>query len=71
MTEAIHLAWRKSSYSNGSGGNCLEVVASAGEALARDSKDPEGPVLAFSLASWSGFVSAVREQRLGQILLRS
>jgi hypothetical protein len=67
MTEASHLTWRKSSYSNGSGGNCVEIAAGPGQVVAqtRDSKDPEGPTLAFPLASWRAFVGSVREGRLG------
>ncbi|TDD54762.1 DUF397 domain-containing protein [Saccharopolyspora elongata] len=58
------LAWRKSSRSVGSGqgGNCLEV-AFAGPAVAvRDSKDPGGPVLAFSASSWSAFLGRFAER---------
>ncbi|MFI9273701.1 DUF397 domain-containing protein [Kitasatospora sp. NPDC052896] len=53
--------WRKSSYSNGGGGGgeCIEVdVVSPG--WVRDSKDPEGPVLEFSAASFATFVRAVK-----------
>ncbi|MBC6456604.1 DUF397 domain-containing protein [Actinomadura sp. HBU206391] len=39
------VAWRKSSYSGGSGsGNCVEVAAIAGSVAIRDSKDPCGPM---------------------------
>ncbi|MEU2181919.1 DUF397 domain-containing protein [Streptomyces thermolilacinus] len=38
--------WRKSSYSNGTGGECLEVADDfPGVLPVRDSKRPEGPVL--------------------------
>ena len=38
--------WRKSSYSGGNGGNCVEVAALPDDSRAvRDSKDPEGPKL--------------------------
>ncbi|GAB7032677.1 hypothetical protein JCM4914_41380 [Streptomyces platensis subsp. malvinus] len=54
--------WRKSSYSNGSGGNCLEVAdtVSGGVVPVRDSKDPAGPALVIPAAAWSAFVSAVK-----------
>ncbi|MFI0465453.1 DUF397 domain-containing protein [Saccharopolyspora sp. 5N102] len=53
--------WRKSSRSGGGGdGSCVEV-AFAGPAVAvRDSKDPGGPVLAFSASSWSAFLRQAR-----------
>ena len=46
--------WRTSSYSGGNGGECVQVAAtpSAGRVLVRDSKDPDGPVLALTLADW-------------------
>lgn len=67
MTEASQRIWRKSSYSNGSGGNCVEIAAGPGQvvAQARDSKHPGGPTLAFPVASWRAFVGSVREGRLG------
>lgn len=61
------VAWRKSSYSGGNGGQCVEVAAigrgGAGQGalcLARDSKDPEGMVLAFDRQSWSRFFADVK-----------
>ncbi|MFG2192479.1 DUF397 domain-containing protein [Streptomyces sp. NPDC048639] len=52
--------WRKSSYSNESGGNCIEVADGYDAVPVRDSKDPEGPALAFPADSWTAFVSAVK-----------
>ena len=51
--------WRKSSYSGSGGGNCVEV-ASAGAVLIRDSKDPDGAVLAFGREAWEAFAAALR-----------
>ncbi|WP_149263397.1 DUF397 domain-containing protein [Actinomadura sp. K4S16] len=45
------LRWRKSSYSGGSGGECVEVAAGAGCVLVRDSKDPDGPCLGLTPAA--------------------
>ncbi|WP_344567849.1 DUF397 domain-containing protein [Streptomyces axinellae] len=53
--------WRKSSYSGGNNGECLEV--SDGHAIGvpvRDSKDPHGPALVFGVAAWASFVNALR-----------
>ncbi|MEV0217462.1 DUF397 domain-containing protein [Micromonospora sp. NPDC050695] len=56
--------WRKSSRSNGSGGNCVEVADNLpGLVAVRDSKDPGGPVLVFAPDAWRAFVGpgAVRQ----------
>jgi hypothetical protein len=53
--------WHKSSYSGGSGGNCLEVTHDFPAAIpVRDSKNPHGPKLVFRPEAWSAFVNAVR-----------
>jgi len=55
------LDWRKSSFSNGSGGACVEVANLADGAMAvRDSKDRTGPVLAFTRAEWNAFLAGAR-----------
>ena len=48
--------WRKSTYSNGSGGNCVEVADLPNGRAVRDSKHPEGPILVFT----KGRVASVR-----------
>ncbi|WP_030902796.1 DUF397 domain-containing protein [Streptomyces sp. NRRL F-5126] len=53
-------AWRKSSYSNQDGGECLEVCDDLAALVpVRDSKVPHGPVLMFPTAGWASFVSAL------------
>lgn len=52
--------WRKSSYSGGSNGSCLEVADGHPVVPVRDSKLTQGPVLVFPAAGWSSFVSAVK-----------
>jgi uncharacterized protein DUF397 len=48
------VTWRKSSYSNGAGGNCVEVAAGLADRMAvRDSKDRGGAVLAFGRTDWT------------------
>ncbi|MGH3855389.1 MAG: DUF397 domain-containing protein [Pseudonocardiaceae bacterium] len=54
-----HPAWRKSSYSTDQA-NCVEVAALGGPAIGvRDSKHPDGPVLAVPAACWSSFLHGV------------
>ncbi|MCM2411045.1 DUF397 domain-containing protein [Streptomyces sp. RKAG290] len=59
-------AWRKSSYSNGDGGSCVEIADNLpGLVPVRDSKAaPEGPALTFAAAHWAPFVAALRDGRL-------
>ncbi|MCX5311584.1 DUF397 domain-containing protein [Streptomyces sp. NBC_00154] len=53
--------WRKSSYSGGSGGDCLEVAdGHPGVVPVRDSKAPDGPALVFRTAAWSSFVTDLK-----------
>lgn len=54
---ASGLEWVKSSYS-GNNGNCVEVAAlpDGGRAL-RDSKNPHGPALVFTLDEWQAFIA--------------
>ena len=53
--------WRKSSYSSEQGGNCVEVAAHPALVHVRDSKDPEGPALAFTPAEWAAFTAFAAE----------
>ncbi len=55
--------WRKSTRSNGGGGNCVEVADNlSGVVAVRDSKDPAGPALAFAPAAWRAFVARLAER---------
>ncbi|WP_432071981.1 DUF397 domain-containing protein [Streptomyces wuyuanensis] len=55
------VVWRKSSYSNGSGGDCVEVADGLpGAVPVRDSKLPDGPVLVVPASAWAAFVTAVK-----------
>ncbi|MFB6552151.1 DUF397 domain-containing protein [Streptomyces sp. NPDC056405] len=57
-------AWFKSSYSNDSGGACVEVAGLAGEVGIRDSKDKAAPALVVPASAWSSFVGAVSTHHL-------
>ncbi|MGW2391469.1 DUF397 domain-containing protein [Streptomyces lydicamycinicus] len=61
QTDLSTAVWRKSSYSNGDGGNCVEVSDNLpGIVPVRDSKDPHGPAIIFPAAAWSSFVTSVK-----------
>lgn len=53
----VAVSWHKSSYSSGGSGDCVEVASCTGTVHVRDSKDRQGPQLAFSPARWSSFIS--------------
>ncbi|MEU0070827.1 DUF397 domain-containing protein [Streptomyces sp. NPDC006332] len=56
--------WRKSSYSNQEGGNCVEVAdGHPGVVPVRDSKVPHGPALCFGAGSWAAFLGEVKAGR--------
>ncbi|GCD46403.1 DUF397 domain-containing protein [Streptomyces paromomycinus] len=53
--------WRKSSYSNTNGGECVEIAEDLpGIIPVRDSKTPHGPILTFPTASWTTFITALK-----------
>ncbi|GAA3963908.1 hypothetical protein GCM10022384_14940 [Streptomyces marokkonensis] len=57
------MTWRKSSYSNGDGGHCVEVAdGMPGIVPVRDSKVADGgPVLLPTARAWAPFVAAVKD----------
>jgi hypothetical protein len=67
------VVWRKSGRST-NGGDCVEVAVVPGDPavaghkadadelyLIRDSKDPDGPALAFTPSEWNAFVGGVKD----------
>ena len=53
--------WRKSSRSNGNGGNnCVEVAFLDTIVAIRDSKNQSGPALFFDSAEWTEFVNSAK-----------
>ncbi|MFF9073715.1 DUF397 domain-containing protein [Streptomyces sp. NPDC014872] len=58
------VAWRKSSYSNQEGGNCVEVADGLpGVVPVRDSKTADGPALTFPAHSWTSFIDELKKDR--------
>ncbi|WP_447032640.1 DUF397 domain-containing protein [Streptomyces hypolithicus] len=53
-------AWFKSSYSNDTGGSCVEIADLTSQVGIRDSKDKQGPALVVPRASWHTFVNSAR-----------
>ena len=51
-------SWRKPSASGGT--NCVEARTGAGGVEVRDSKNPGGPVLAYTPAEWAAFLHGVK-----------
>ena len=54
------VGWRTSSYSGSNGGTCVEVGAAGPVVAVRDSKHPDGPLLAFAADTWQAFTDQVK-----------
>lgn len=56
--------WRKSSYSDGGGGDCLQVADGIhGTVPVRDSKNPDGPALLIPASAWTAFIDDLKHAR--------
>jgi Domain of unknown function (DUF397) len=52
--------WRKSTYSDGNGGQCVEV-ASTNAVLVRDTRDRQGVTLSVTAAAWQRFTATLKK----------
>ena len=52
--------WRKSSYSDGNGGNCVETADRDGQVLVRDTADSDGTTLNVPAAVWERFTDTLK-----------
>ena len=60
-TRTVNPSWRKSSYSTGNGGQCVETGSVPGAVLIRDTKDREhGPVLSVTPEAWLRFTAGLK-----------
>lgn len=60
VAEVPATRWRKSRRS-GTNSDCVEVAELVQAVAVRDSKDPDGPALAFPRPAWSAFIAATRQ----------
>ncbi|MER6318676.1 DUF397 domain-containing protein [Streptomyces sp. NPDC001581] len=59
MQDLTGVLWRKSSYSGGTGGDCVEVAAQPCQVAVRDSKNPGGPVFTVTAEAFGAFVRSL------------
>jgi hypothetical protein len=52
-------SWRKSSYSGGNGGSCVELASDDGAVLVRDTTDRDGGTLTFTASAWTAFIATL------------
>lgn len=52
--------WRKSTYSNANGGDCVEAASAGGAVLVRDTANRDGGTLAFSADAWAAFTGSLK-----------
>ena len=61
QSEIPPLQWFKSSYSSGSGGECIEVAPAPANIHIRDSKAPARGTLIVRSAAWASFLDLARQ----------
>ena len=54
------VTWRKSSFSGGNGGQCVEVADAARVVLVRDTTDREGGTLIITASAWRRFTDGLK-----------
>ena len=58
MSDPADLVWWRSSASES--GSCVEVAFAQQSVLVRQSRNPAGPTLSFTLTEWAAFLAGVR-----------
>jgi hypothetical protein len=54
------VTWRKSSFSGGNGGQCVEVADAARVVLVRDTTDRDGGTLIIPAGAWQAFTDGLK-----------
>ncbi|MFD7336523.1 DUF397 domain-containing protein [Streptomyces violascens] len=54
------IRWVKSSYSGGSGTECVETARLSARTAVRDSKRPDGARISFETEPWADFLDALK-----------
>jgi hypothetical protein len=52
--------WRKSSYSDSNGGDCVELASDSRVILVRDTTNRDGGTLAFAVGAWAAFTTGLK-----------
>jgi hypothetical protein len=52
--------WRKSTYSDSNGGDCVETASGSDQVLARDTADRDGVTLTIPAEKWRAFTDSLR-----------
>ena len=52
--------WRKSTYSDASGGQCVELASDNAAVLVRDTTSRDGGTLSFPAAAWQEFADSLK-----------
>jgi Domain of unknown function (DUF397) len=53
--------WRKSTYSGGQGGECIEVASAPGRVAVRDTTHRTGATLTFTPNAWGAFLIGLKQ----------
>jgi hypothetical protein len=60
MDNGLDALWRKSTYSGGNGGGCVETASQARRVLVRDTTDRDGGTLVFDAGAWEAFTDTLK-----------
>ena len=65
--ERENLTWTKASHSTANG-HCIEIASARGNIAIRDSKDPDGLILAFTASEFAAFIDGARNGEFDNFL---